>query len=322
MKIDKSLIAKYSQDLAWRTLGYSMPETKQLKDNPNWTQTNKFFRFTFGGGAITAMDGWAASTLWPWAENKVRKEDPNLEVGTQEQIDKGESPFYKKVAEEFENALARSQSTSDEIHQSSLRKSKNPLTKAFTMFRSDSAQTYNAIRQKIGEAQYYIRAGEKAKVIKTAKKAAGAAFCAMLLNAVWSEAVNFLMALWKHKDKKYRDDEDELTAQSIIGEMINGMVGNLAGTVAGGEELYEIIGNIITGDKWYGINTPGMEQVNDVIDSVMDSGSSMRNFIVGACDILKNGGDLGEYFKTHSGELLGNKKVLLLQLQPIFLVCQ
>ncbi len=306
--IDKSLIAKYSQDLEWRTMGYSMPETKQLKDNPNWTQTNKFFRFTFGGGAITWMDGLAASTLWPWAEKKVRRENPDLEVGTKEQIDKGESPFYKKVAEEFENALARSQSTSDEIHQSVLRKSKNPITKAFTLFRSDSAQTYNAIRQKIGEAQYYIRVGEKANVIKTAKKAAGSAFCAMLLNAAWSEAVTFLMALWKHKDKKYRDDEEELTVQSIIGEMVNGMVGNLAGTVAGGEEIYEIIGNIITGDKWYGIDTPGMEQMNDAVDAILKSGSSMRNFFGGACDILKNGGDLGEYLRNHSGELLGNIK--------------
>lgn len=60
-RIDRSLIEKYTQELDWRTLGYSTPETKQLKENPNWTQTNKFTNFIFGGGAITAMDGWAAS---------------------------------------------------------------------------------------------------------------------------------------------------------------------------------------------------------------------------------------------------------------------
>jgi hypothetical protein len=309
-KIDRSLISKYTQELEWRTMGYATPETKQLKDNPNWTQTNKAFKFVFGGGAITAMDGWAASTLWPWAENKVRREHPELAVGTKAQIDAGESAFYKKVAEEFEIAVSRSQSVSDEIHQGTLRKSKNPITKAFTMFRSDSAQTYNALRQKIGEARYYMRTGAKEKVIQTAKKAAGTAFVAMLLNAAWSEAVSFLMALWKNKGKDYRDDEDELTLQSVAGEMVSNMLGSYAGVVTGGEELFELIGNIITGDTWYGIETPGMEQLNDLLDTLIESGSGMRDLVAGGWDVLKNGGDLGDYFSKHSGEMLGGIKDL------------
>lgn len=309
-KIDRSLISKYTQELEWRTMGYATPETKQLKDNPNWTQTNKVFKFVFGGGAITAMDGWAASTLWPWAENKVRREHPELSVGTKAQIDAGESAFYKKVAEEFEIAVSRSQSVSDEIHQGTLRKSKNPITKAFTMFRSDSAQTYNALRQKIGEARYYMRTGAKEKVVQTAKKAAGTAFVAMLLNAAWSEAVSFLMALWKNKGKYYRDDEDELTLQSVAGEMVSNMLGSYAGVVTGGEELFELIGNIITGDTWYGIETPGMEQLNDLLDTLIESGSGMRDLVAGGWDVLKNGGNLGDYFSKHSGEMLGGIKDL------------
>lgn len=308
--IDRSLISKYTQDLEWRTMGYSMPETKFLKDNPNWTQSNKFFGFVFGGDAITAMDGWAASVLWPWAENKVRRENPKLEIGTKAQLEAGESPFYKKVAEEFENAVARSQSTSDEIHQSLLRKSKNPLTKAFTMFRSDSAQTYNTIRQKIGEAQFAARSGATGTAVKAAKKAAGAAFMAMLLNAVWSEGISFLMALWKNKGKYYRDDEDELTFGSVAGEMVTNVLGSFAGTVTLGEELYEIVGNIITGDTWYGIDTPGMEQLNDVLDTIMDSGKGLREMMTGAVDILKNGGDLGDFFAKHGNDLLGHIKDL------------
>ncbi len=309
-KIDRSLISKYTQELEWRTMGYATPETKQLKDNPNWTQTNKTFKFVFGGGAITAMDGWAASTLWPWAENKVRREHPELAVGTKAQIDAGESAFYKKVAEEFEIAVSRSQSVSDEIHQGTLRKSKNPITKAFTMFRSDSAQTYNALRQKIGEARYYMRTGAKEKVVQTAKKAAGTAFVAMLLNAAWSEAISFLMALWKNKGKYYRDDEDELTLQSVAGEMVSNMLGSYAGAVTGGEELFELIGNIITGDTWYGIETPGMEQLNDLLDTLIESGSGMRDLVAGGWDVLKNGGNLGDYFSKHRGEMLGGIKDL------------
>lgn len=308
--IDRNLIAKYTQDLEWRTMGYSMPETKHLKENPNWTQTNKFYGFVFGGDAITAMDGWAASVLWPWAENKVRREHPNLEVGTKEQIDKGESPFYKKVAELFEDALARSQSTSDEIHQGSLRKSKNPITRAFTLFRSDSAQTYNTLRQKIGEAQYYARTGADEKVKATAKKAVGAAFVSMALNAMWAESINFLMALWKNKGKRYRDEEEELTLQSVLGEMVSGMLGSFAGVVTFGEEIFEVIGNLLTGEKIYDIETPGMEQINDLITSISTAGGSMREIVSGAADVVENGGDVWKYFKDNSPDILGSIKDL------------
>lgn len=306
--IDRSLISKYTQDLEWRTMGYSMPETKQLKDNPNWTQSNKVFGFFFGGEAITAMDGWAASTLWPWAENKVRREFPELEVGTREQIENGESPFYKKVAEEFENAVARSQSTSDEIHQSILRKSKNPFTKAFTMFRSDSAQTYNAIRQMIGEAQYYARSGKDPGKIRAAKRKVGTAVVSAIVGYMWAEGVEFLMNMWKHKGKKYRDDDDELTAQSVMGEMVSGLIGDLAGVVVGGEELYDFVGGIITDGNWFGIDTMGMEQLNDCLEAVFEAGKSIRDIIADGKDILENGGDMGDYFRRHGNDMLGGIK--------------
>ena len=306
--IDRELISKYTQDLEWRTMGYSMPETKQLKDNPNWAQSNKVFGFFFGGEAITAMDGWAASTLWPWAENKVRREFPNLEVGTREQIENGESPFYKKVAEEFETAVARSQSTSDEIHQSILRKSKNPFTKAFTMFRSDSAQTYNAIRQMIGEAQYYAKTGKDPGKLRAAKRKVGAAVVSAIAGYMWAEAVDFLMNLWKHKGKKYRDDDDKLTAQSVMGEMVSGLIGDLAGVVVGGEELYDFVGGIITDGNWFGIDTMGMEQLNDCLEAVFEAGKTIRDIVADGKDILENGGDLGDYFIRHGSDMLGGIK--------------
>jgi hypothetical protein len=307
-KIDRSLISKYTQELEWRTMGYATPETKQLKDNPNWTQTNKAFKFVFGGGAITAMDGWAASTLWPWAENKVRREHPELAVGTKAQIDAGESAFYKKVAEEFEIAVSRSQSVSDEIHQGTLRKSKNPITKAFTMFRSDSAQTYNALRQKIGEAQFYARTGAKDKVQAASKKAVGAVVCALLMNTVWSEAVSFLMALWKNKGKYYRDDEDELTAESVIGEMGRNMMESIMGTVTFGDEIAQLIGNAITGDRRYDLEAPGLEQINEIFNLVQDMLQGNFGRISEAADVVKNGGNLGEYLSDNSGEILGEIK--------------
>lgn len=308
-RIDRSLIEKYTQELDWRTLGYSTPETKQLKENPNWTQTNKFTNFIFGGGAITAMDGWAASVLWPWAENKVRAEFPELETGSQEQIDSGSSPFYQKVAEVFNEAVARSQSTSDEMHQGTLRKSKNPVTRAFTMFKSDSSQTYNALRQRAGEAEYYKRIGDTENYNK-AKRGLGVAFLAAVGGYIWAQGIEFLMNLWKRKGKAYRDEDGNLTAGSVAKEMALGLVGDLAGIVTYGEELADVIGNIITGDKWYGIDTPGLEQVSDVVETIVEQGQNGLDVLRDAADVVKNGGSLGEYLHRHSGDIVGGIKDL------------
>ena len=306
--IDRSLIAKYTQELDWRTMGYSMPETKQLKDNPNWTQSNKTFAFLFGGDAITAMDGWAASVLWPWAENKVRREHPELETGTQAQIDSGSSPFYQKVAEEFNEAVARSQSTSDEIHQGTLRKSKNTVTRAFTMFKSDSSQTYNALRQRAGEAGYYKRKGDTEKQHK-ANKALAVALIAAIGGYLWAQGITFLMNLWKRKGKAYRDDEGNLTAESVAKEMVTGLVGDLAGIVVGGEEIADIIGNIIDGDsRWYGIDTPGLEQLSDIIEAVINGGKGTIQMLKDMADVVSNGGDLGEYLHRHWNDIAGGIK--------------
>ena len=308
-RIDRSLIEKYTQELDWRTLGYSTPETKQLKENPNWTQTNKFTSFIFGGGAITAMDGWAASVLWPWAENKVRAEFPELETGSQEQIDSGSSPFYQKVAEVFNEAVARSQSTSDEMHQGTLRKSKNPVTRAFTMFKSDSSQTYNALRQRAGEAEYYKRIGDTENYNK-AKRGLGVAFLAAVGGYIWAQGIEFLMNLWKRKGKAYRDEDGNLTAGSVAKEMALGLVGDLAGIVTYGEELADVIGNIITGDKWYGIDTPGLEQLSDVVETIVEQGQNGLDVLKDAADVVKNGGSLGEYLHRYSGDIVGGIKDL------------
>jgi hypothetical protein len=303
--IDTDLISKYTQELQWRTMGYSMPETKQLKDNPNWTETNRFTNFAFGGGAITAMDGWAASVLWPQAENKVRREHPNLEVGTKEQIDTGESPFYQEVAREFNDAVARSQSTSDIIHQGTLRRSKSAIARAFTLFKSDSSQTYNAIRQKYGELQFYKNSGANEETVKKAKKSLGEAVTAAIVNAVWSQTVTFMIAALKNGAKRYRDDDDELTIESVLKKYGTGLVGDLAGVMAGGEELADIFGNMLSGDQWYRIETPGLEQLDDLIEGIIKRGGSLKKHGDEMIDILKNGGDLGEYMRREGNDLVG-----------------
>lgn len=307
-QIDRTMISKYTKMLDYRLMGYATPETKQLKDHPTKIQNNKVLNFAFGGGAITAMDGWAASTLWPWAENAVRRENPELEIGTQEQIDAGQSPFYQKVAERFNDAVARSQSTSDEMHQGRLRKSKNALAKALTMFRSDSAQVYNTVRQAIGEAQYYKRSGASAEVQRRANRRAGQAFVSAAGGYIWSTAVTFLMALLKHRDKKYRDDDGNLTALSVLKGMGEDLLSSIAGAASiGGEEVVELIGGTLSGERFYDIfNSQSAEQLNKVLELIDTHGKNINKFVMDGADLIKNKGDLTLYLKRNGNDMLGD----------------
>lgn len=306
-RTDSKLIARYTPELEYRRMGYATPEIAQLKDNPNWTQTNKLTRFIFGGGAITWTDAGAARALWPWAENYVRKNYPDLEIGTQEQIDAGQSPFYRKVAELYNDAVTNTQSMSDTSHRPKIMNSDNAITKAFTMFKSDSAQAYNTIRRLGGELARATKDGDKAKA-RMARTQLAAGVTAIILSQLGGEAINFLMALWKNKAKWYRDDEDELTAQSVGIEYLSGLGKSTAGIVVFGEELMQVVLAAINHEDWSfqnGIEVPGMEQLNDFIDKTLEAALGMGEIVDGAFEVLKNDGDLGKYLADNTGKILG-----------------
>jgi len=163
-RVDENLINTYTSELAYRKLGYATPETALLKNNPGKLSTNKTYQFMFGGGAITAMDAFTVKRAWTWAEKKVRNEYPELETGTPEQIAAGESPFYKKVAEEWENAVSLTQPMYDEMHRANIMKGSKGITRAFTMFKTVPLQQYNTLRRSLGELEAVKRKYGKDKI--------------------------------------------------------------------------------------------------------------------------------------------------------------
>ena len=319
LRVDEDLINAYTSELAYRTLGYATPETAQLKNNPNFLDSNKATRFLFRGGAITAMDAGTVKRAWPWAENKVRREYPELEAGTEEQIRNGESPFYRKVAEEFENAVSMTQPMYDEMHRPEIMKNGSGIQRAFTMFKTVPLQQYNSLRRSFGELQAAKQKAERANDTqkpeaeeqeKAAAKKAGAAVTATLASVLMLEAVEMLNQLAKNRGKNYRNDEGEMTAGSVGERLARNATGDLAGMVIGGDELTDILANWFLGEKWYGIEIPGGEQLNDIIDAAGGAAGTIQKIITEGANILANGGDLGEYFRRNAGDYAGAAKEL------------
>lgn len=312
-KVNEDLINTYTSELAYRKLGYATPETAQVADNPSVLQTNKAMNFLLSGGMIVAMDAATVKAGWAWAENYVRKNFPELEKGTPAQIEAGKSEYYKKVAEVWEDAVGTTQPMYDIMHRADIMRSKSTVTRAFTMFRTVPFQMYNALRRSFGEYSY---AAEQYKNNKTAenrqalRQAAGrkaTAITATVVSNLALEAIEFLNALWKNRGKKYRDDDDELTAESVAMEIGAKMVSDTA-MVPVVKELTEMLENAFMGKKWYGIELPGGEQLNEFIDTIRNGGEKIYNFISGAIDVHANGEDFGQYLKRHAGEYAGALK--------------
>ena len=306
-RVKNALINIYTPELAYRGMGYATMETKHLKEHPGWTERRPFLKYTIGGGAITAMDQQVVKSMWAWAENKVQKDYPTLEVGNEQQVQNGDSPFYKKVAEVFEQALYNTQPMADEMHVSALRKSKNVVARSVTMFRSDAMVAYNLMRKRMGEAAYYDKTGQTQKA-KEAKRAVGTAAMYIAGNSLFAVLVNFATNLLKYKGMKYKDEEEErMTAWSVASEMGLDMVQSLAGSaMAGGDVIAELIGTAISKKKWYGLDAPGIEQISELLESGWNTISGTYKIIADLASIAETeNATVAEYWNRHWQEFAG-----------------
>lgn len=297
-RTDPSIIEKYSPELDARLMGYDIPEVAQVRNKKKWTQRNKVIEATMGGGWITAMDGWVAKTLWPWAENKVRSET-DLEYGTDE--------FYKRVAQEFDNAVVRSQSINDFMHRSNLMKSTNAATRTFTMFKSDSAQSYNMLREKFGVVQYMKEHGTEEQQ-KRASLDAAQAVLGILANSTWSTLVTIVAGLLKYGLANFKDDEDEFSWAEVGKDVAENMVSNLAGVAIGGQELVDLIAPIIRKERYWGIEEMGSSRLNDFLTEINNAGVSILAFGQELAALNKEDGDWEEFVEENSDMVISTVK--------------
>ena len=304
---DDGLINTYTSELAYRLMGYATPETAQLKNNPSKLSENKFLKFTFGGGAITTMDGWTVKSIWRWAENAVRRDNPDLEMGTAEQIEAGQSPFYQEVARRFEEAVSRSQPMYDVMHRSAAMRSSSGIARALTLFKTVPQQQYNMLRQTVAEARRAKeRYGAKSEAYSAARKKAGRTVQGVILAGLGIEAINFLNAMLKNGAKRYKDDEEEeITWASFGKQFLQGFMADNMGMMIGGDLVAELLGSAVTGEKWYGIETPGITQIQDVLEEFLSGCKNIQKLTRDGYGIAKNGGDLKEYFRRHGADYLG-----------------
>lgn len=305
----RDLMAKYTPIMEWRARGYSTREMSDLKNNPNWTQRNRAFKFVFGG-AIQWMDLHTCAAIWPWAENYVKKHYPNLKPGSRSEINSGKDAYYKKVAEVFEDAIANSQPMYDDMHTAKIMHSNNGIARGITMFHTAQLTQANAIRQAHGEMKRAQAENDKAG-LKRGQKAFRDSIMALLISTLSFEAVGALVAIAKRKDKALRDDEGEMTPATIAKYMADATAKDLLGNVVGWDTAYDIGTHFLFGDTWYGFEMPGVDAIQDFIDDAPKLAQAGVKFVGGLSGVTDTG-DFQYYLRTAGNDFRKSLKTLAL----------
>ncbi|MBQ6177732.1 MAG: hypothetical protein IJK29_11085 [Bacteroidales bacterium] len=268
-RADSNLISIYSPLLWYRSKGAIDVEIGDIANGRDWTQKAKWLM-----GWIEKTDRATVGRLWYAAEYYV-KDNYNLEKGTEEQIKNGESPFYRKVAEVFADIVEDTQPNYTILQRPDILRNPNKLVRAMVMFSTQRFQNGNILIDAIGEYRAMVRADKQngTPQTKAARKAARQkltrAISSQTVSAMVLSAMTLLAGAVMHRMNPWRDDDDELTFESIAEEYLNGFLSSLTGSFLAGSEVYEGLQAMLTGSKYYGNDVGGISTINELATAVI-----------------------------------------------------
>lgn len=343
-KIDLDKFAEYSPLLWYRSKGFSTIELGNIGKNGghipkllNWIQ---------------AMDITTTTTLVKAAMYYVN-ENSGLEAYT--------DAWYQEVADVYNRIIEETQPNYTMMQRPQILRSESDLTRALSMFKTQPFQNFNILYDAFGnmsakERQYKATGTEDALArLQEARKTAARAVASQAVSAFIFALMQFGWDLFRGKDKKYRDEDGELTFLTWLKGMGINILSSVGGIIPFGGVLVEM-GEVMTDSvlkafgkdpffdqTFYGLAENAAESVNTTGSAVINvvakiagliSGEeklkekNIRAFIDGAADIAQFGGipvhnviKLSQsiarnIFLTTDGEYIGGFKALRVTTDP------
>lgn len=223
--------------LHWeRRRGMSIPELESI----NNTLSRQLDKIDMKQGIRNKIDPtkWiqaadVGTTALIWEACKIDVKGQNVEVGTQE--------YWNKVTALYEKAIENTQPMYDPLHRTEATKDPSPIRQMLYMFKTQPLQNFGVMYSSVSSLNTAIAEYKQAKktgdtaTINTAKEKLVAAR-AQLGRSVASQvssllvfnAMTLVAAAVRGKLDPWRDDNDELTAQSIAKRFGVDMLSNAA----------------------------------------------------------------------------------------------
>ena len=271
-RADREAIAEISPLLWKRTQGYSNVEIGDIKElRKQRHQVEGKLKKAMGW--IEFFDGMTVGRLFYACQYYVDEQNPELKRGTAE--------YNAKVADVYNNVIERTQPNYTTLQRPDILRNPNAIIKSLSMFMTQRLQNFNIVYDAVGTYNRYLNDYKKGLNEVTAEDVKGAR--TTLVRSVTSQLVaagtivgmKLLADVLLHSMNGYRDDDDELTAESVSLKLLDNFADTLFGSVLFGSDLYSLVKSKISGSRYYGISLSGVDSFVDAVTSIVNLRSTL-----------------------------------------------
>lgn len=271
-RADVKLIGTYSPLLDYRMKGYSTEEIGSAKAARRFS--SKFADKTkWLMGWINAFDGGTVGRLWYAAEYYVQ-DNFDLEKGSEE--------YYEQVADVFNRIVEKTQPNYTTLQRPDVLRNPNAIVKQLTMFMTQRLQNFNILYDSCATLKQYSKDAKHGRNettledVKDARAAVVRAVTSQVVAAFVIVAMKGLSDIMLHSVNAYRDDDKELTAESVTGTLINNILDTITSSFLGGSEAYGTTKSIVMGDKYDAPQITGVQAFSDVLSDITNFAKAVR----------------------------------------------
>lgn len=200
------------------------------------------------------------------------------------QIKPGDAAYLDEVNKKFTNILIHTQPQGAATQRADLFRDPREGYSFVTLFKSQSNQFFNLLYDasaRVWTYQNAIKNGDSTVTqedLYMAKRDLANAATTVILGGSLGYAVTRFIAnaILRHMDD-YRDEDDEVTAQSIALGIANDSISSFAGILPLGEEIYDLIMASITDRTYYGISEAGLQSLNDTFNGIVSFSGDVKD---------------------------------------------
>lgn len=264
-KVDLEKIEEYTPLQWYRSQGYSTKELGDLKES-GW-KLPPFLNW------IQALDLLTTRKLWKACELYVKQHNPVMQVGS--------DVYYRTVADVYNRVIEETQPVYTTMQRPQLLRSDDPLLSNLAMFKTQLFQNFNIIYDAAGnylaktDRAKHSSGEEKAAAEEAAKEAGrnlGRAVSSQFVQLLVISGMTAVMAFLRGKDKRYRDDDGNLTLQSFMSAFGKDMLGGVFSSFVGGSEVWAVLDKFVFGDTYYGIEATTVTAISDAATGFTELG--------------------------------------------------
>ena len=263
-RADRELIAKYTPLLEMRYDGDSTREISYAAKKENWASKVPWLM-----AWNQKVDIAVVGRIWSAAEYWVQEHIPKLEKGADE--------YYRAVAEKFNEAVLQTQANYTVSQRSAVMRSQNAILKTFTIYKTESMNTFGVLADAISDynaqlKRYRQSATEENKTeVRRAGKKLARSVSGAVVSAMTYTVLKLIVSALMHRMDPYRDDEDNLTAESVMSNCGRIFLEQMGGLALFGGELTSIFEAIILKERYYGIENNQLSAISDLASSAVNT---------------------------------------------------